>query len=67
MFGLGHWEILGLIFIALLLFGSTKLPALARSMGTAINEFKEGLKHPPGEEDKGEGERQDADHDSKRA
>jgi TatA/E family protein of Tat protein translocase len=56
MFGLGHWEILGLVFIALLLFGSTKLPALARSMGTAINEFKEGLKHPEEEEKEKPGE-----------
>ena len=44
MFGLGFQELLIILVILLLLFGSSKLPALARSLGTSINEFKEGIK-----------------------
>lgn len=40
---LGGWEIL-LIFLAILLiFGGSKLPKLARSLGQAQKEFKEGV------------------------
>ena len=42
MFGLGPTELL-LIFAAIvLLFGATKLPELARSMGQSMGEFKVG-------------------------
>ena len=37
---LGPWEIVGLLFIALLLFGSKKLPELAKGLGTGLKEFK---------------------------
>jgi sec-independent protein translocase protein TatA len=36
------WQLLILLFILLLLFGS-KLPRLARSLGEGITEFKKGL------------------------
>jgi sec-independent protein translocase protein TatA len=36
------WIIIG--GLVLLLFGGRKLPALARSMGASVNEFKRGLK-----------------------
>lgn len=35
-------EILLIIFVILLLFGSKKLPELARSLGKSLNEFKKG-------------------------
>jgi sec-independent protein translocase protein TatA len=42
-FGLpGGPELLIILFIAVLLFGANKLPALARSSGQAIGEFKRG-------------------------
>jgi sec-independent protein translocase protein TatA len=39
---LGPAELI-IIIIVLLIFGSTKLPKLARSMGQAQKEFKQGL------------------------
>ena len=41
---LGGPELLIVLIVVLLLFGSTKLPKLARSLGQAQNEFKTGLK-----------------------
>ena len=42
----GWMEWWPILLLALLLFGSTKLPALARSMGSSITQFKKGLKEP---------------------
>lgn len=44
--GLGAPEILIVLAVVLLLFGSTRLPALARSLGQASNEFKAGARAP---------------------
>ena len=41
---LGPTELIIVLAIVLLLFGSTKLPKLARSLGQASKEFKEGVK-----------------------
>jgi sec-independent protein translocase protein TatA len=43
MFGFGHWEILAIIAVILLLFGPSKLPALGRSIGEGIKNLKSGL------------------------
>lgn len=42
--GLGAPEILIILAVVLLLFGSTRLPALARSLGQASSEFKAGVR-----------------------
>ena len=39
----GTWEIVLVLVIALLLFG-TRLPKVARSLGQGITEFKKGVK-----------------------
>lgn len=44
MFGLGTPELLIVLVLVLLLFGGAKLPQLARSLGRAQREFKDGLK-----------------------
>ena len=41
---LGPGELIPILLILVLLFGATRLPKLARSMGQAGKEFKEGLK-----------------------
>jgi sec-independent protein translocase protein TatA len=48
---IGPTEILIILGIILLIFGSTQLPKLARSMGQAQKEFKKGLKEGAGEDD----------------
>ena len=43
MFGkIGMGELLVILVVVLLIFGPTKLPALARSMGQAMKEFRKG-------------------------
>jgi TatA/E family protein of Tat protein translocase len=42
MFGLGATELLIVLVIAMLLFGSSQLPKLARSIGEASKEFRKG-------------------------
>ncbi|MDZ4847757.1 MAG: twin-arginine translocase TatA/TatE family subunit [Pirellulaceae bacterium] len=44
MFGLGTHELLIFLVIAMLLFGSAKLPSLMRNLGRSANEFKRGMK-----------------------
>jgi sec-independent protein translocase protein TatA len=40
---LGPTELIIILVIVLVLFGSTRLPKLARSMGQASKEFKKGV------------------------
>ena len=54
MFGFGHWEILAIIAVILLLFGPSKLPALGRSIGEGVRNLKKGLKKG---DDKEEGDK----------
>ena len=43
-------ELLIVLAVVLLLFGSTKLPKLARSLGQASKEFKQGVSEGAGPE-----------------
>jgi sec-independent protein translocase protein TatA len=48
--GLGMQELIIILVILLLLFGSTRLPQLAKGMGKSIREFKKGI-NDAGEDD----------------
>ncbi len=48
---LGAPELLIVLVVILVLFGGSKLPKLARSLGQAQNEFKKGVKETPDEDD----------------
>jgi sec-independent protein translocase protein TatA len=51
MGSIGAPELIIVLVIVLLIFGSTKLPKLARSMGQASKEFKKGLDEGAHDED----------------
>ncbi len=42
-FGIGVWEILILLLVALLVFGPKRLPEMGRSLGRGLREFKDSV------------------------
>ena len=44
MLGLGTPEIIGIVIVLFLLFGATRLPQLAKSLGQSRKAFKEGMR-----------------------
>ena len=44
IFGLGTQELVLIFLIVVLLFGASKLPGVARSLGKSVNEFKSGMR-----------------------
>jgi sec-independent protein translocase protein TatA len=49
---LGVPELLIILLVVLLLFGSKKIPELARGLGKGIREFKDATKNPDPEDHK---------------
>jgi sec-independent protein translocase protein TatA len=49
IFGLGGPELILILVILLLLFGGSKLPALAKGLGQSVKEFKNAAKDDPEE------------------
>jgi sec-independent protein translocase protein TatA len=43
MFGMGAQELMVILVIVLVLFGGSKLPELAKSLGKSMKEFKKGI------------------------
>jgi sec-independent protein translocase protein TatA len=56
MFGIGQTELLIFLVIVLVLFGGSRIPSIARSLGKSITEFKKGVQgiedETPSPEDK---------------
>ncbi len=48
--GLGHWEILLIVLVVMLLFGGKKFPELAKGLGKGLKEFKKSVKDTDEEE-----------------
>jgi sec-independent protein translocase protein TatA len=51
MGSLGAPELIIVLVVILVLFGGAKLPKLARSLGQAQNEFKQGMNDPGSSDD----------------
>ena len=60
------WEIVVVLALALLLFG-TRLPKVARSLGSGVAEFKRGVKGITDDIEKAGDDRKDEDEDEKRS
>ena len=43
MFGMGHWELLIIFVIVLLVFGAKRIPEMAQGMGRGIREFRKAV------------------------
>jgi sec-independent protein translocase protein TatA len=43
MFGLGHWELLIILAIVMIIFGAGKLPQIGAGIGQSIRNFKKGV------------------------
>jgi sec-independent protein translocase protein TatA len=57
---LGPTELIIILVIVLVLFGSTRLPKLARSMGQASKEFKKGVNEADKSTDEDKPEKEDS-------
>jgi sec-independent protein translocase protein TatA len=53
MFGLGIGEILLILLIVILVFGTSRIPELGRGLGEGIKNFKKGIKGEEEQEKKG--------------
>jgi len=43
MFGLGHWELLIILIVVMIIFGAGKLPQIGAGLGQSIRNFKRGV------------------------
>ena len=57
MFGLVRQELLVILVIVLVMFGGSKLPEIARSLGKSMNEFKKGINEGASETEKDKDEK----------
>ena len=48
----GFWEILLIVLLVLILFGSAKIPAMARNIANGIKTFKHEIKDKPAKKSK---------------
>ena len=46
MFGIGHWELLIILVIVMIIFGAGKLPQIGGALGKTIKNFRDGVVDP---------------------
>jgi sec-independent protein translocase protein TatA len=44
MFGMGHWELLIIFVLILLIFGAKRIPEMAQGLGKGIREFRTAMR-----------------------
>ena len=49
---IGHWELVVIVLVVLVLFGAAAIPKFARSLGQAKKEFSKAMKESEEEETK---------------
>jgi sec-independent protein translocase protein TatA len=64
MFGIGQTELLIFLVVAMVLFGSARLPTLMRNLGRSATEFKKGMREED-EDDSSSKDKSDEDSYSK--
>ncbi|MGB0141749.1 MAG: twin-arginine translocase TatA/TatE family subunit [Luminiphilus sp.] len=47
--GIGIWQLLIILAIVVLIFGTKRLPGAAKDLGSAITNFREGMKRNDGD------------------
>ena len=52
---MGAFELILIVGIVVLIFGASRIPRLARSVGKAPDEFKAGLSEPPEADERSSG------------
>ena len=50
--GIGIWQLLIILAIVVLIFGTKRLPGAAKDLGSAITNFREGMKRNDGDNTK---------------
>ena len=48
---IGHWEIIAIVLVILLIFGGKKIPELMKGLGKGVKSFKEGVNEVEKERD----------------
>lgn len=57
--GIGIWQLLIILAIVILIFGTKRLPGAAKDLGSAITHFREGMKRDNGDATKLEDSKDD--------
>jgi len=48
---LGHWELLILLLVVILVFGAKRLPEVAKGLGQSVRAFRSGIKDLDSDDD----------------
>jgi sec-independent protein translocase protein TatA len=57
---IGHWEIIAILLILVLIFGAKRIPDMARGLGKGLKEFRKALS---GKEEEPDQKKDDAEND----